>query len=190
LKTSPLGNLELASRIVLDEAIGSWFVVGIAHDDDVSELSAEIGALVDCAVPVMEVSGPEELIMASRQSADTFAVFFSPRGIDPLHLDDCRSMLQREHPAVLALPSTDLERLSSSAPHFTSWIANRVFTTRDDRFLDSNDRSARLAILREHFEMSDYDFVAFVEAKPRSLEPEQMEWLVLLGRQDLLKASR
>jgi hypothetical protein len=190
LDISSLGRFELASRIALDEPTGSWFVVGVGDEHRLSLLGEDIENLVDHPVAVVHVTDRDSLVNASHEHAGGVALFFTPGGLEELCLDDARSRLQRQHAAVLAIPEPEISRLVTIAPHFVGWAGNRVFLVEEDRFLDSEAQEERLEALREHYGMSDEEFLAKVEHGRLSLEPDHAEWLVLLGRSELLKGSR
>ncbi|MEM9461325.1 MAG: hypothetical protein AAGF11_44585 [Myxococcota bacterium] len=181
-----LGRFELASRIVLDESTSSWFVVGSEDDPNGTLLSEQLEYLADKEVMTRSATDVGSLVRGSRDTRDAIAVVAAPVPLDDLHLDDARSMLQRTSAGVLVIPMDQLPRLASVAPHFTSWVGNRVFAVEDDHRLADQARQQRLEGLREQFGMSDEEFLAQVERGELSLEPEHAEWLVLLRRDDLL----
>lgn len=184
-----LGRFELASRIALDEATGSWSVVGVESEADARLFAEELEFIVEDRVMMLDVSSQDALIEASRKNSDGLAIFFTTIGIEALHLDDVRSMLQRSHAAVLAIPPSQLSRLVTVAPHFASWVGNRVFAVQDDRFLQEDAREERLEALREHYGWTDDEFLAKVQRGALEPEPEHAEWLVLLERSDLLRSG-
>jgi len=61
----------------------------------------------------IEVQDRESLVDASLRTPEQILVSVASSGIDQLDLDDVRSRLHREHPAVLAVPPADLSRISS-----------------------------------------------------------------------------
>ncbi|MCX4242101.1 hypothetical protein [Paraliomyxa miuraensis] len=190
MNISSLGRFELASRIALDETTGSWFVVGIEDEQRASLLAEDIESLVDYEIAIVQVADRELLVAASREHASRLVLLHATEGLESLHLDDVRSLLQRDHAAVLAVLPAELAHLASIAPHFASWAGNRVFLVEDDRFLDEEAREKRLEALRTHYGMSDEQFLAEVEFAELALEPDHAEWLVLLDRSDLLEARR
>lgn len=90
---------------------------------------------------------------------------------------------------MLAVPPHQLTRIASIAPHFTSWAGNRVFLIEEDRFLDQEAIEARLQAIRTHYGMNDEELLELAQRREVPLEPEQAEWLVLLGRSDLLEGG-
>lgn len=184
-----LGRFELAARVVLDGSTGSWFVVGVEDGESAAILGEEIESLAEESVAVLAVSDRDSLVAGSHEHAGGLAVFFTTARLEDLHLDAARSSLQRVRAAVLAIPPRELARVASIAPHFTSWAGNRVFLVEEDRFLDEDAVEARLVALRNHYGMSDDELLTRVADEELPVEPEHAEWLVLLGRSDLLRSK-
>lgn len=185
-----LGRFELAARVVLDGSTGSWFVAGIDDHEAATLLGEEIESISEESVAVLTVNDRDSLVAGSHEHASGLAIFFTTARLEDLHLDSARSNLQRERAAVLAVRPHQLVRIASFAPHFTSWAGNRVFTVEEDRFLDEDAIEARLVALRDHYGMNDDEFLARVASDELPAEPEHAEWLVLLGRSDLLESGR
>ena len=181
-----LGRFELAARVVLDGATGSWFVVGLEDHEAASILGDELESIAEESVAMVPVSDGESLVAASHDHASGLAIFYTAVPLEELHLDVVRSNLQRERAAGLAGPPHQLTRIASIAPHFTSWAGNRVFLVEEDRFLDQKAIETRLNAIRTHYGMNDEEFLEMVQRRDLPLEPEHAEWLVLLGRSDLL----
>lgn len=189
MNVSTLGRFELASRIALDIWTGSWFVVGVDDEAEASALGEELESLIEADVPVVSVHDRDALVKGSRDHAAGVVVFLAPVPLQELHLDEARSLLQREHAAALVVPAREVVRLLAIAPHFTNWSGNRAFIVEEDRYLEKNAAEERLTALREHHGMSDEEFLAKIERGSLPLEPGHAEWLVLLGRSDLLEGG-
>ena len=91
--------------------------------------------------------------------------------------------------ATLVVPMDVLNRMFTEAPHFTSWIGTRLYVVEEDRFLDEAAREERLAALRARYQMSDEAMLAQVTAGMEPSDPEILEWLVLVGRPDLIRSA-
>lgn len=193
MKTLPLrttGRFQLAATIALADADAAWVVVGAAEPEaEAALLAAELSALLDVDVRVVHVPRTEALAALSRANAEP--VVFVASKLRAPSLDEQRERLRRTHAATLVVPMEVLDRLFTEAPHFTSWIGTRLHVVEEDRFLEEAAREERLAALRAHHAMSDDEFVRRVEARELATnEPDLLEWLVLLGRDDLAGLAR
>ena len=65
-------------------------------------------------------------------------------------------------------------------------MGNEVHLVAEDRFLDQEAKTARLEALRARFGMSDDELIRRVRDKKALADPEIGEWLVLIGRGDML----
>jgi hypothetical protein len=91
--------------------------------------------------------------------------------------------------AVLVMSVEAYAALQSNAPNLASWIGGSVFYVMAEAALSSNDRAARLGELRRWASMSDADVVRAATEGTLPEDPYYAEWLVLLGRGDLLGDS-
>ena len=76
---------------------------------------------------------------------------------------------------------------SRAAPNLASWIGGSVWSIDlASDALDEEERRSRLATLREWSGLSDSEVVQMAQEGNLPAEPEYVEWLVLLGREDLV----
>lgn len=185
---TPLGRLELASRIALSDADGAWFVVGAEMLLEESELlAAELSSILREQVLVVELVEPQELVSVSLSNrAHPIVLHASSKVAEGLELDQWRNSLVRDRSGVLVLPPPVIGALATRYPHFTSWVGNEVHLVAEDRFLDQEAKTARLEALRARFGMSDDELIRRVRDKKALADPEIGEWLVLIGRGDML----
>ncbi|WP_236515422.1 hypothetical protein [Sandaracinus amylolyticus] len=183
-----LGRFELAAMIALSEGQGSWFIVGSDKPaEEARLLVAELASLVG-GVEEVDLATPDTLATVSAQNGQQVIVVSSPWGTE-LELDRERSRLFRHQPAVLVIPSHELNSLPNVAPHFVSWIGGELHRVAEDQYLSSEARDLRLSALRQQYGMSDIELVKRVEASDVPGDPEVAEWLLLIGRADLLRRS-
>jgi hypothetical protein len=103
------------------------------------------------------------------------------------HLDLLRSQVMRDACVVLVLSRRAFEALMQRAPNLSSWLGGAVWTLdREADLLSAEEREERLRSLRAWSGLSDNEMLTRVERGELPLEPEHAEWLVLLGRGDLL----
>lgn len=187
MSVSTVSRIELASLVALDVGTGSWFVVGKPDADDVQSMQAALEGVLGTQVRVVTVSGGDDLLAAVRSSANEVAIFDSQSPVKGLDLDELRSNLMRAAPALLMVSPSSLDEIADVAPHFTSWAGSRVFAIVEDRFLDVEARSERIAEFQRKYGFDDREFIGRVERAELVPDAELAEWLVLLGRGDLLE---
>ncbi len=102
-------------------------------------------------------------------------------------LDIMRSALERAGPVILWLAPNDVADLTEFAPNIRSFIGASIFIAGPDGgIMTEADRQERLKELGHHFGLSNEEIVRKAESKELPPEPEFVEWLVLLGRGDLV----
>lgn len=103
------------------------------------------------------------------------------------HLDLLRSRLVRREAVALLLSESSLSGLSRAAPNLASWIGGAVWSVDPaSDVLGDDERRARLTSLRDWSGLSDEEMVRKAQDGTLPTEPEYVEWLVLLGREDLI----
>ena len=102
-------------------------------------------------------------------------------------LDIRRSSLLRKGFVVLWLTLDGIRRLSQKAPNLRSWIGGSQFqATPDPGWMSEDERHTRLAALSDHYKLNDDDVIRMAKAGTLPPDPEFAEWLVLLGRGNLV----
>lgn len=189
MNPTTLGLFDLAARIALEADVGAWLFVGTDDPAMAAELVAEVEALVEHEIAMVSVDSGEALVASSRQheARELLCVVTCP--LAELRLDELRWGLRRRSVGVAVLSVAELSRLADLAPHFLSWSGNRVFRLLPDHEVEPAAKEQRLADLREHTGWNDAEFVEHVVSGDLRLEPHHAEWLVLLGRDDLLRSD-
>jgi hypothetical protein len=105
-------------------------------------------------------------------------------------LDYQRSQLDRHKQGGSFILSESMAKLMmSAAPNLASWIGSRVYKLiLDAEILSNEDCEVRLQALRSQTGLSDEQVIQQAQAKQLPRDPEYGEWLVLLGRSDLLES--
>lgn len=102
-------------------------------------------------------------------------------------VDLMRSALERPGPVVLWMSADAFDGLSEFAPNIRSFIGPSIFVVGPDgSLMTEGERLARLLELARHYGQSDEDVIRKAESGTLSLSPHFVEWLVLLGRGDLI----
>ena len=103
-------------------------------------------------------------------------------------LDIRRSSLSRQGFVVLWLTIDGVRRLFENAPNIRSWVGGSQFRAAPDPgWMSEEERRARLAALSDHYKLSDSDVIRMAETGTLPSDPEFAEWLVLLGRGELVQ---
>lgn len=102
-------------------------------------------------------------------------------------LDINRDGMARQGALLLWLSSEGVLGLCRHAPNLRSFIGGSIFHLgRDAGIMTEEERQRRLAELAAHYKLDNQQVIQLAEARTLPPEPEFVEWLVLLGRGDLL----
>lgn len=190
----PMGAAEAALRLMARRGRGDWMALVVEPDADITsaatELAEEMEALGDSVVErVSSAVNAEDL--AARLATQRGPVVLS--GLDGwpapewAHFDCLRSRFAREERTALVLGRTTFERVVHEAPNFSSWLGASVVAYKPDAsVLNDEEQARRLEALREWGGLTDEGVLARASSGTLPRDPEFAEWLVLLGRGDLL----
>ncbi len=192
-----VGLGELAVRLQAFAETASYVVLLAPTDaipELVTELPHEIEALDRDAVvrSIAAETSAGKLIAELRSSPQGTVVINASRydGKDWRLLDRRRSALARRGATVFVTTPESFDELMRVAPNVASWLGALAFAWDDTAGeLTEEQKARRLAALRAWSGKSDAEVLrAAVEGNlPR--DPEFAEWLVLMGRGDLLDGS-
>ena len=185
---------EIARRLEIRGETG-WLAVLAPLTDSAAaldQLQTELQSILQMPARViqLEPSTFEELREALHQPDDDAVILSSGTGLKQekwRSLDIMRSALERKGPVILWLASGDVANLTEHAPNIRSFIGASIFLAGPDGgIMTDAERQERLNELSEHFGFTGDEAVRRAEARELPHEPEFVEWLVLLGRGDLL----
>lgn len=192
---SALGLAELADRVRLEP--DGWFVVvavdesqidSTAHDlaEELTYLLEEegVGTLHVFAERPVEPTLVEEI--AGLRPDDVALLPLTADVVDSVSgaLDYGRIRLVGGPRGVLVTSEAGVRILAAKAPNFWSWVGPRVWSI--DPRAGHLDSDARLASLRQGTGLTDAEVIERAEAGTLEPDPVFSEWLVLLGKGDLL----
>jgi hypothetical protein len=184
------GKLALRIQLLRDTAAYLGYVAAQDSAEDViAELAEEVSAL-DPTIRLarLVVTHGDELVDSLTRRPEEIVLL----DVTALASDDWSTVDRRRsdlaHRGVVVFVVTDVgfEALMRHAPNFASWLAGEVFAVvHEDE--DATELGAqRLAELRVWGRCSDDEIVAKAAAGSLPPDPEYAEWLILLGRADLL----
>lgn len=186
---------EFALRTIARPGTGDWLVLVAPEEavgDVASRVRGDVEALGDCSVEyIKDPVDALELVQSVRNAEREKLLVVS--GIDKFseeewgHVDLLRSRLRRERAVVLVLSARSTGRLARNAPHLASWIGGSIWEADvTSEFLSDSEKAGRLRSLREWARLTDDEVVRRAQDGTLPNEPEFIEWLVLLGRVDLI----
>jgi hypothetical protein len=183
---------EFVRRAIERTGGNSWLALVVPDHRlaDVVEQTAA-GIASESEIEVFRVDAPpdaESLARAGRRAGILVASLVDawPPGAWA-RLDTLRSLLQREHRAVLVLSESAARHVFREAPHFARLFTGSVWElSPEPDEMNAADRLDRLASLERWANLSTSDMIARAEARTLPPDPEYAEWLVLVGRSDLL----
>jgi len=188
-----VGAAEVAVRLQALSAATNTFVAIIAPVLLVELVVDEIVEELRCRFPatrsVPDDGSVQPLLAAVRDNPLTPLVARGDRfgAGEWATLDRRRSSLEREGVTVFVATEASFAELARSAPNLASLFGANVFAFDPQAEETTAAQGAqRLEALRVGSGRSDQDIIDAAEARTLPSDPEYGEWLVLLGRGDLL----
>lgn len=190
-----IGAGELGHRTIA-EIGGKSFIVVIVPDEDVDAVAARLAGRLERAdgASVVRIEAPADAATLAKHLRAARRSLTVVSGLDRLpadewrRLDLLRSRLLRERPALLVLSRRSASLLTRFAPNLASLLGGDLWIWHADASaLSEADKQIRLDRLRAWSGLCDDEVVAQAKQKVLPTEPQFAEWLVLLGRGDLLE---
>jgi hypothetical protein len=189
--------VELAYRIAIQRETGDWIALITSADRSeiaTGEILNALGEAVEDQVTIVDASrGTRTLTHQLLQIRENVAVVtgMSNWTVEQWQqLDGVRSRLTRKAPTVLVISEIVAANLEINAPNFASWVGGNFWTwipNTDSLSVEETER--RLDTLRTWAGKSDAEIIALAERGDVALGPQYVEWLVLLGKGDLIAPS-
>jgi hypothetical protein len=186
--------IEIARRLEM-QGPHTWVAILSSGGDPTAacdDLSTELESLLQMPARVVPLRGSsfETLREELHQPEDDAVILFAGADLEANEwssLDTMRSALERTGPVVLWIAPDAVARLSEHAPNIRSFIGSSIFVAgREPGIMTESERESRLQELRQHYKLSDQEILRRAEAHELPSEPHFVEWLVLLGRGDLV----
>lgn len=177
-------------------ALKAWLLLVVPTGTSLGEITEEIAdecasQLPDPVVRMVCVGDDVNGFVATCASADGEVVIADAAAVTSQtwgRIDVARSALLKLGVGVLVLTERDLSGFIRGAPNFASLVGAETFRwSPDPSTLDRDAREAMLVSFRERSGMTDDQLVVAVGEGTAPLEPYVAQWLVLLGREDLLR---
>lgn len=191
LPTTRLGDF--AVRATERPGPNDWLalVVPSTETDAIAAKLAEELAAIDDQAPLSRTfsSAPTLVGFVHKhpEGALVLSGFDSFQPEDWRFLDRERSLLERQGVTLLVLGDEAYGQLFDHAPNLASWLGGSAWRLEQkSSTLSPEARERRLAALRQWAGWTDSEVIARAEQGQLPPDPPFSEWLVLLGRGDLL----
>jgi hypothetical protein len=186
--------VEIARRLEMRDG-NAWIAVlspssgpALALD----QLQTELRSILQISARVLPLGTAtfEGLREALQQPNDDAVLLSAGADLTPekwSSLDIMRSALERAGPVILWLAPNDVANLTEFAPNIRSFLGGSIFIAGPDgSIMTERERQDRVIQLEQHYGLSSEEIVRRAESKELPPEPHFVEWLVLLGRGDLV----
>jgi hypothetical protein len=184
------GDLVLRSSTLRGTAAYMAYLAAPGQIDAALEDLAEELAALDAGVQIatLRPRAGEQLIadLAGTAAELVLVDARSFAALDWALLDRRRSSLAHRGVLIFVTTHHSFDELMRSAPNLASWLGGEVFAYARDGARVEAVRVRRLEALRAWASRLDADVVRAAEEGTLARDPEYAEWLVLLGRGDLL----
>ncbi len=186
---------EIARRLELRGTPSFAWIVVISTEiagNQIEEFTKEVGLVLDAPTRVFNVSpfNFDNFRSAVHSPNNDILVLI---GLEHLGkeqwgvLDVNRSALERPGALILWLPITSIGDLNANAPNIRSFIGGSIFALSEEgSFMTEEERANRIEELSASYNLSSEAIVEMARRRTLPAEPDFAEWLVLLGRGDLL----
>jgi hypothetical protein len=187
-------GFEILERIELrGEDAHSWIaIVADPSPNNAGIFATELQSQSELNVRILDIEGllPSDIRDKLQNPPDDHVILmgFDGRSKDFwASLDINRSALERAGALFFWLSHNSLSELCRHAPNIKSYIGTAIFEFAGLKgALSSQSRNQRLRELAEMFGMSDEEVIEKAKEHRIEPEPEFVEWLLLLGRGDLV----
>jgi hypothetical protein len=189
-------SIEVARRLeIRGYDSSSWIAILVPLQNletALDGLRADLSALLQRKTRLFDLRGStfETLRALMHEPSDDIAILMATASLGQekwASLDLMRSALERRGPVVLWISLEAFAELAEFAPNIRSFIGASVFVSgHDGGIMSATERQGRLDQLSRHYGYSHEEILRKAEARELSPEPRLVEWLVLLGRGDLV----
>jgi hypothetical protein len=187
-----VGTAELALRVLASRGASAYLVYLVepaAVAEVIEDLGAELRAFDETiAINAMAPSGAARLLQELGSVAEE-VLLIDVHAYDEADwklLDRQRSSLGREGVMVFFTTLASFAKLMQVAPNLASWLGGFVFSREDESLRIEEQRKQRLKALRAWSGKADDEVIRAAANGSLPRDPEYAEWIVLLGRGDLL----
>jgi hypothetical protein len=158
-----------------------------------TELEEAIPIFIDEVVKVIAITPDVETLIHAVQASEAYILLWQFDIWQPeqwRQFDYARSRFSHDKGGIMLLTPHSAAQFQTYAPNFASWIGSRVYELQLGlEILTEAESQQRLAALQQFTGKTDAEVIRLAEAGQLPTDPEYGEWLVLLGRGDLLERT-
>jgi hypothetical protein len=187
-----ISQSEFVRRAIERTGQNSWLAL-LVPDGRLASVVEQVaaGIAAEAEIDVFRVDAPKDAEALARAGRRAGVVVASLGDAWPpeewSRLDALRSRLQREHRTVLVLSESAATRIFREAPHFARNFTGSVWDLASEPDeMSGAERLDRVASLERWAKLSTPEMLTRAETRTLPPDPEYAEWLVLVGRSDLL----
>jgi hypothetical protein len=173
-----------------------WSVLVITPEQQqqaLTEFEEAIPIFIDEAVKVIAVTPDIEALIQAVQSSELYILvwqFDIWQQEQWQQFDYARSRFSHNKGGIILLTPHSAAQFQTYAPNFASWIGSRVYDLQLGlEILTEVESQQRLKALQQFTGKTNIEVIRLAEIGQLPTDPEYGEWLVLLGRGDLLERT-
>ncbi|MDJ0733047.1 MAG: hypothetical protein QNJ47_03010 [Nostocaceae cyanobacterium] len=171
-----------------------WSVLVTANSDNyevVKELEETLAIFTECEIAIISANNSVNIIVDNIQkSTEDYLIIWNFENWDNHNwreFDQMRSRLLKKFGVVLVLSQESVVKMVTNSPNIFSWIGSRVYAfAQGTELLTEEECKTRLLALQEWSGYSNAEVIELAQSQQLPSDPEYGEWLVLLGREDLI----
>ncbi|MBL9005078.1 MAG: hypothetical protein JNJ46_12575 [Myxococcales bacterium] len=190
-----IGPGEFVTQLGENGKEDAWFILVLPDSTDEQSAAVRLAEEIHdtLGLPTAFVNGtpgPEELVIRLHQAGTKAALIYGAKAyIDAewRHLDLLRKQLEGGGIKALLLTASAAEQMQRFAPHLSSFVGAAIWQLNEEAdYLAPEEVAERLSVLRSTWQKDDDAILEMAKAKTLPPDPEFAQWLLLLGRGDLL----
>jgi hypothetical protein len=187
----------ILQRISTLPSANFWSVLITAPNQQqqaLTELEESIPIFIDSSVKVIPITpGLESVIAVIQASEDEYVLLWQFDSWQPeqwQQFDYGRSQFSHDKGGILLFTPHAAAQFQRYAPNFASWVGSRVYDLQLGlEILTETESQQRLEALQQSTGKTDAEVIRLAESGQLPTDPEYGEWLVLLGKGDLLERT-
>lgn len=192
---TPISLDEFIQRVAVQPNGNIWSVLVVSNLNEgkfIKELRESLELFAECSIGTISgTDGVTALVNKIQEACESYLIiweFEDWENQDWRQLDQMRSKLVKKRGVTLVISEKLVQIMFTSAPNIVSWVGSRVYAFIEGaELLSDEERQARLLALNEWSGLSNAEVIEMAQLHKLPSDPEYGEWLVLLGRGDLIE---